>query len=52
VFGLSTQSTGYQREAVEQLQLPFDLLSDEDLSFAEALSLPTFEAGGMNRCSG
>ncbi len=47
VFGLSTQSTGYQREAVEQLQLPFDLLSDEDLSFAEALSLPTFEAGGM-----
>jgi peroxiredoxin len=47
VFGLSTQSTGYQLEAVERLQLPFDLLSDENLAFSEALSLPTFEAGGM-----
>ena len=47
VFGLSTQSTGYQREAVGRLRLPFDLLSDEDLAFAEALSLPTFEAEGM-----
>ena len=47
VFGLSTQSTAYQREAAARLRLPFDLLSDEDLAFAEALSLPTFEAGGM-----
>jgi peroxiredoxin len=47
VFGLSTQSTGYQREAVGRLRLPFDLLSDEDLAFAEALSLPTFEADRM-----
>ncbi len=47
VFGLSTQSTGYQREAVERLHLPFELLSDEDLAFAEAISLPTFEAEGM-----
>ena len=47
VFGLSTQSTGYQREAVGRLRLPFDLLSDEDLALAEALSLPTFEADGM-----
>jgi peroxiredoxin len=47
VFGLSTQSTGYQREAVERLHLPYELLSDEDLVFAEALSLPTFEAEGM-----
>ena len=47
VFGLSTQSTGYQREAVERLHLPYELLSDEDLDFAEALSLPTFEAEGM-----
>ena len=47
VFGLSTQSTGYQREAVARLHLPFELLSDEHLAFAGALSLPTFEAGGM-----
>jgi peroxiredoxin len=47
VFGLSTQSTGYQREAVVRLHLPFELLSDEDLAFAGALSLPTFEADGM-----
>ncbi len=47
VFGLSTQSTEYQREAVERLHLPYELLSDEDLGFAEALSLPTFEAEGM-----
>jgi peroxiredoxin len=46
VFGLSTQNTGYQREAVERLHLPFELLSDEKLAFAEALGLPTFEAAG------
>jgi len=28
VFGLSTQDTDYQREAVERLHLPFPLLSD------------------------
>jgi len=27
VFGLSTQDTAYQREAVERLHLPFPLLS-------------------------
>ncbi|MEQ1614269.1 MAG: redoxin family protein, partial [Hyphomicrobiaceae bacterium] len=32
VFGLSTQDTTYQREAVERLHLPFLLLSDEELS--------------------
>jgi peroxiredoxin len=47
VFGLSTQSTGYQREAAERLHLPYELLSDEDLGFAEALGLPTFEVEGM-----
>src|SRR6516164_8850235 len=29
VFGLSTQDSEYQREAVERLQLPFPLLSDK-----------------------
>jgi peroxiredoxin len=47
VFGLSTQDTVYQREAVERLHLPFELLSDEDLAFARALGLPTFEVEGM-----
>ena len=46
VFGLSTQSTGYQQEAVGRLQLPFELLSDERLAFAAALGLPTFEVDG------
>jgi peroxiredoxin len=47
VFGVSTQSTAYQREAAGRLHLPFELLSDEDLAFARALELPTFEADGM-----
>jgi peroxiredoxin len=46
VFGLSTQSTEYQREAAERLHLPFELLSDESLAFARALDLPTFEVDG------
>jgi peroxiredoxin len=42
VFGLSTQDTGYQREAVQRLHLPFELLSDERVEFVNALRLPTF----------
>lgn len=47
VFGLSTQTTEYQKEAAERLHLPFPLLSDHSLSLAKSLSLPTFEAGGF-----
>jgi len=47
VFGLSTQDTAYQREAVERLGLPFPLLSDEGLVLASALRLPTFEVAGQ-----
>jgi peroxiredoxin len=47
VFGLSTQDTGYQREAIERLHLPFELLSDEGLAFAKALDLPTFGVEGI-----
>jgi peroxiredoxin len=47
LFGLSTQDTGYQREAVARLHLPFPILSDENLAFARALNLPTFEVAGM-----
>ena len=47
VFGLSTQDTDYQREAVERLHLPFALLSDADLAFSSALRLPTFSVAGL-----
>jgi peroxiredoxin len=47
VFGLSSQDTAYQQEAVERLHLPFELLADPALRLAEALDLPTFDAGGM-----
>lgn len=46
VFGVSTQTTEYQREMVERLHLPFDVLSDAAGKFRRALRLPTFEAGG------
>jgi peroxiredoxin len=47
VFGLSTQDTEYQREAVERLHLPFELLSDERFELIDALRLPTFETSGL-----
>jgi peroxiredoxin len=46
VFGLSSQSTEYQREAVDRLHLPFAMLSDEHLALAGALGLPTFTVDG------
>jgi peroxiredoxin len=47
VFGLSTQDTAYQSEAVGRLHLPFPLLSDEKLALATALRLPTMQVAGM-----
>lgn len=47
VFGISTQSTDYQRKAAERLGLQYELLSDENLEFARALGLPTFRVEGM-----
>jgi peroxiredoxin len=47
VFGLSTQDSAYQREAAERLHLPFPLLSDEKLTLAKALRLPTMDVAGM-----
>ncbi len=47
VFGLSTQDSAYQREAVARLHLPFPILSDESLELRRALRLPTFEAAGL-----
>ena len=46
VFGISTQSTDYQREFAERLKLPFALISDENFALQRALSLPTFATGG------
>lgn len=47
IVGLSTQDTSYQQEAAKRLGLPFALLSDAELELQTALSLPTFDAGGM-----
>lgn len=47
VFGLSTQTTDYQSEAVKRLHLPFPLVSDTNLEFIHKLSLPTIEVEGM-----
>lgn len=47
VFGLSTQTTDYQKEMAERLHLPFDVLSDSDLALTRALELPTFKVDGM-----
>ena len=47
LFGLSTQDTGYQREAVERLHLPFAILSDAELRLTRELGLPTFVVAGM-----
>jgi peroxiredoxin len=47
LFGLSTQTSEYQKELVDRLHLPFEILSDADFEFANALRLPTFEVRGM-----
>lgn len=46
LFGLSTQDSAYQREAVERLRLPYQLLSDDQLRLTTALGLPTFTVAG------
>lgn len=47
VFGLSTQTSDYQREARDRLRLPFELLSDVSLQMKTKLRLPTFTIAGM-----
>jgi peroxiredoxin len=47
LYGLSTQTTDYQREMAERLHLPFEVLSDARLAFVDALRLPTFEVDGV-----
>ncbi|GAA2605100.1 redoxin family protein [Dactylosporangium fulvum] len=47
VYGLSAQSTGYQRELVHRLHLPYPLIPDPRLSLAAAAELPTLTAGDL-----
>jgi peroxiredoxin len=47
LFGLSTQTTAYQREMADRLHLPFPVLSDANLALTTALRLPTMQVAGM-----
>lgn len=46
VFGMSTQSTEYQKELHDRLELPYEILSDANFELQSALKLPTFEVQG------
>mgnify|MGYP002377039237 FL=1 len=47
VYGVSSQSPEDQKEAVQRLHLPFELLSDSKFELASALRLPTFEYNAL-----
>jgi peroxiredoxin len=47
VFGISTQDTPYQREMVERLHVPFQVLSDGALAMTRALKLPSMDVAGL-----
>ena len=49
VRGLSTQRPDQLAAFVQHVNLPFSLLSDEDLLLTAALRLPTFRAAGVDR---
>jgi DNA-binding HxlR family transcriptional regulator/peroxiredoxin len=49
VRGLSTQRPDELAAFAEHVQLPFELMSDEDLVLTAALRLPTFRAAGVER---
>lgn len=50
MFGLSAQTTEYQKEARDRLHLPFQLLSDSALRLKLLLGLPTFTVAGRGDC--
>ena len=50
IYGISTQTTDWQAEAVERLHLPFALLSDSRLRLANTMRLPTFTAQVEGQC--
>ena len=41
-IGISTQSVEYNKEMTKRLDVPFDVLSDQNLELKNAFSLPTF----------
>jgi peroxiredoxin len=43
VYGVSTQTTGHQREFREREHIPFEYLSDHELTLVRTMRLPTFE---------
>ncbi|MGI9171114.1 MAG: peroxiredoxin, partial [Candidatus Nanopelagicus sp.] len=47
IFGLSVQSSDYQKELRDRVELPYEILSDADFTLTNSLNLPTFEASGM-----
>jgi peroxiredoxin len=47
VFGVSAQTTEYQREMAERVHLPFEILSDAEFKLCDAPRLPTFDVEGM-----
>lgn len=47
VYGVSSQSQEDQKEAVQRLHLPFELLSDCAFELTSALRLPTFEYNSL-----
>jgi len=49
LFGLSRQTTDYQREKAARLRLPLPILSDAEGRMASALHLPSFASGGETR---
>jgi peroxiredoxin len=46
VFGLSIQSPNIQKEFVDRMHIPFEILSDQKHELITALRLPTFEFEG------
>ncbi|MFE9354939.1 MerR family transcriptional regulator [Streptomyces olivaceoviridis] len=47
VLALSSDRAEYQRALVDRLHLPYPMLSDPQLTLADELKLPTFEANGQ-----
>ncbi|MEU8261716.1 MerR family transcriptional regulator [Micromonospora sp. NPDC048999] len=47
VYGLSAQSTGYQRELAHRLRLPYPLIPDPKLTLATATGLPLLTVGDL-----
>jgi peroxiredoxin len=47
VVGISAQSPAEQAEFAARERIPYPLLADPGLKLAQAIGLPTFEAGGL-----